>query len=131
MVANGANSNHDSNSGGNSQSSSSDGSGKSDDTPADYKAALKKGQSYAQTMNMSKQGIYNQLTSSVEQFTPEAAQYAIDHIDANWNENALKKAKDYQSQQNMSPEAVRTQLTSEIEGFTPEEADYAIQHLNG
>ena len=32
-------------------------------------------------MSMSKQGVYNQLTSSVEGFTKEQAQYAIDHLD--------------------------------------------------
>jgi len=82
---------------------------------------------------MSKLGVYDQLTSEYgEKFSPEAAQYAIDNMKADWNANALAKAKDYQSQMNMSPEAIRTQLTSEYgEKFTPEEADYAIQHLNG
>lgn len=84
-------------------------------------------------MHMSKLGVYDQLTSEYgEKFSPEAAQYAIDNMKADWNANALAKAKDYQSQMNMSPEAIRTQLTSEYgEKFTPEEADYAIQHLNG
>lgn len=84
-------------------------------------------------MHMSKQGVYEQLTSEYgEKFSPDAAQYAIDNMKADWNANALAKAKDYQSQMNMSPEAIRTQLTSEYgEKFTPEEADYAIQHLNG
>ena len=45
------------------------------------KNALKKAESYSKTMHMSKQGIYNQLTSSVEGFTKEQAQYAIDHLD--------------------------------------------------
>lgn len=113
-----------------SESNSSSQNNSDDGTPADYKSALKKGQSYADTMKMSKQGVYNQLTSEFDQFSPEAAQYAIDNLDVDWKENALKKGKDYQNQQSMSPEAVRTQLTSTIEGFTQEEADYAIQHLN-
>ena len=45
------------------------------------KNALKKAESYSNTMHMSKQGIYKQLTSSVEGFTKEAAQYAIDNLD--------------------------------------------------
>ena len=53
---------------------------------------------------MSKQGIYNQLTSSVEGFTKEAAQYAIDNIEADWNKNALEKAKTYQTSMNMRSE---------------------------
>ena len=83
-------------------------------------------------MHMSKQGIYDQLTSEYgEKFSDEAAQYAIDHVEANWKENALKKAKSYQETMAMSPNAIHDQLTSEYgEKFTPEEADYAIENLN-
>ena len=70
------------------------------------KNALKKAESYSKTMHMSKQGIYNQLTSSVEGFTKEAAQYAIDNIDADWNANALAKAKSYQQTMSMSKQGV-------------------------
>ena len=79
---------------------------------------------------MSKAGIYKQLTSEYgEKFTAEEAQYAVDNIKANWNENALKKAKSYQ-EMDMSTNAIYNQLISEYgEGFTPEEAQYAIDHL--
>ncbi len=63
--------------------------------PTEYKSALKKAESYSRTMHMSKQGIYNQLTSEFEKFSPEAAQYAVDNVKANWNANALEKAKSY------------------------------------
>lgn len=81
---------------------------------------------------MSKAGIYDQLTSEYgEKFSAEAAQYAIDNLNADYNANALAKAKSYQEQMSMSPEAIRDQLTSDAgEKFTPEEANYAIQHLN-
>lgn len=100
--------------------------------PVEYKSALSKAGSYASTMHMSKQGVYNQLTSEYgEKFSAEAAQYAIDNVKADWNANALAKAKNYQDTMHMSPEAIRDQLVSEYgEKFTPEEADYAIQHLN-
>jgi hypothetical protein len=80
---------------------------------------------------MSKQGIYNQLTSQYgEKYSAEAAQYAVDNLKADYNANALEKAKSYQKNMAMSPEAIRQQLTSANgEKFTPEEADYAIQHL--
>ena len=83
-------------------------------------------------MHMSKQGIYDQLTSDAgEKFKPEAAQYAVDHLKANWNKNALEKAKSYQKEQDMSPEAIRDQLTSSAgEKFTQEQADYAVNHLS-
>ena len=80
-------------------------------------------------MHMSKKGIYNQLTSEVEGFTDEAAQYAIDNVNADWKANALAKAKDYQESMSMSKQGVYNQLTSEIEGFTEEEAQYAIDNL--
>lgn len=100
--------------------------------PAEYKSALAKADSYANTMNMSKQGVYDQLVSEYgEQFSKEAAQYAIDNVQADWNANALAKAKSYQEQQNMSPAAIRDQLVSEYgEKFTAAEADYAIANLN-
>ncbi len=96
------------------------------------KNALKKAESYSQTMHMSKAKIYEQLTSEYgEGFTAEAAQYAIDNIQADWNANALSKAKSYQTTMSMSKSAIYKQLTSEYgEGFTAEEAQYAIDHLD-
>jgi len=94
------------------------------------KNALKKAESYSSIMNMSKQGIYKQLTSSVEGFTAEAAQYAIDNIEADWNKNALEKAKTYQETLSMSKSAIYNQLISSVEGFTKSEAQYAIDHLD-
>lgn len=113
-----------------SESSLNDSS--SDDVPAEYRSALAKAESYSETMHMSKQGLYDQLTSEYgEQFSAEAAQYAIDNMQVDWNANALATAKNYQSSMNMSPAAIHDQLTSEYgEQFTQEEADYAIAHLN-
>ena len=100
--------------------------------PAEYKSALNKATTYANTMNMSKQGVYDQLVSEYgEKFSAAAAQYAINNMKADWNANALAKAKTYQNTMNMSPSAIHDQLTSEYgEKFTKAEADYAIQHLN-
>ncbi len=109
---------------------------KSDDEsqniPAEYKSALNKATSYANTQSMSKKRLYDQLTSEYgEKFSVEAAQYAIDNVKADWNANALAKAKNYQTQQNMSPERIRDQLVSDYgEQFTPEETEYAITNLN-
>jgi len=94
------------------------------------KNALKKAEIYSNTMYMSKQGIYNQLTSSVEGFTEDAAQYAIDNIDADWNKNALEKAKTYQQTLSMSKNAIYKQLISSVEGFTKSEAQYAVDNLD-
>ena len=107
---------------------------KTEDTsvPKEYKSALNKAALYANTMHMSKRGVYDQLVSDYgEKFSAEAAQYAIDNVKADWNANALATAKNYQNTMNMSPAAIHDQLTSEYgEKFTQAEADYAIQHLN-
>lgn len=101
-----------------------------DNVPREYKAALSKAESYSKIMSMSKAGIYDQLTSEYgEKFEADAAQYAIDNMEADWFENALKKAKAYQ-EMNMSKSAIYDQLISEYgEKFTPEEAQYAIDNL--
>lgn len=100
--------------------------------PPEYTSALYKANSYANDMNMSKQGVYDQLVSDYgEKFSAEAAQYAIDNVKANWGMNALAKAKSYQNDMHLSPEAIRDQLVSDYgEKFTAAEADFAIQHLN-
>lgn len=102
------------------------------DVPTEYKSALRKAESYAGFMHMSKQGVLEQLTSEYgEKFSQPAAQYAVDNVKADWNKNALEKAKSYQKDMSMSPEGIREQLTSEYgEHFTPEEANYAVNNLN-
>ena len=103
-----------------------------DNTPQEYKNALKKGQTYADMMHMSKQGVYDQLTSEYgEGFPADAAQYAIDNIDVDWKENALKKATSYYENMAMSKEGVYEQLVSAYgEQFTAEEAQYAVDNLD-
>jgi hypothetical protein len=101
------------------------------DVPAEYESALEKAETYANVMSMSKAGLYDQLTSEYgEQFSAEAAQYAVDNVVADWNANALAKARTYQDDMSMSPAAIHDQLTSEYgEQFTASEADYAIANL--
>lgn len=101
------------------------------DVPTEYKSALKSAKTYSDMMHMSKQGIYDQLTSEYgDKFTAEAAQYAVDNLEADYNTNALKSAETYQETMNMSPAAIRDQLISEYgDKFTEEEADYAIANL--
>ena len=104
---------------------------KVEEVPKEYKSALRKAKVYSDTMSMSKEGLYDQLTSEYgEKFSAEAAQYAVDNLNANWKENALKKAKVYQETMAMSPSAIYDQLVSEYgEKFTAEEAKYAVDNL--
>ena len=101
------------------------------DVPQEYKNALKSAQNYMDFMPMSKQGLYDQLTSEYgDQFPAEAALYAVDHIDADWKEAAAESAKNYYEEMGMSKQGVYDQLVSEYgEKFTPEEAEYAISTL--
>ena len=104
---------------------------KNDSVSTEYKNALKKAKIYSDTMHMSKRGIYDQLVSEYgEKFPEDAAQYAVDNLDADWNANALAKAKEYQKLMAMSVSAIYDQLTSDYgEKFTAEEAQYAIDNL--
>ncbi|TYU05032.1 DUF4969 domain-containing protein [Listeria monocytogenes] len=99
---------------------------------AEGESALSQAESYSEMMHMSKAGIYDQLTSEYGgQFSKEAAQYAVNHLEADYNLNALAQAREYQETMSMSPEAIRDQLTSDYGGqFTQSEANYAVQHLN-
>lgn len=112
-------------------SSSSSSSSEKSAVPASYTSALHKAETYSDTMHMSKQGIYDQLTADAgDKFKPEAAKYAVNHVKADWNKNALEAAKSYQKDQDMSPDAIRDQLTSDAgDKFTQEQADYAVNHL--
>src|SRR5699024_8922583 len=100
-----------------------------DDVPREYKSALSSAKSYSDTMHMSQGAIYNQLTSEFDQFPEDAAQYAIDNLEADWNENALKSAESYRDTMEMSNAAIYDQLISQFDLFTEEQAQYAIDNL--
>lgn len=104
---------------------------KEEDVPREFKSALSQADTYANTMYMSKAGLYDQLTSEYGgKFPKDAAQYAIDNVDANWEENALNKAETYGNTMHMSKKGIYEQLTSEYgEQFTDEEAQYAIDNV--
>lgn len=104
-----------------------------DNATTEQKNALKKAESYAKNMHMSKQGVYDQLTSEYgEGFSTTDAQWAVDHLEGvDWNKNALEKGKTYYKNMSMAKNKVYDQLTSEFgEKFTPEEAQYAVDHLD-
>jgi len=99
--------------------------------PTEYISALASAETYANTMNMSKDAIYDQLTASAgNQFSPKSAQYAVDNVKADWNANALKSAETYQKDMHMSPNAIYDQLISSAGNkFTPSQAKYAKDNL--
>ena len=99
-------------------------------TNSEHSAALEKAKSYNSLFHMSKKRMYRQLTSEFDKFSNDAAQYAIDHLQADYKYNALFNAKNYRKLFNMSKSRLINQLTSSIDGFTEEEANYAIDHLD-
>ena len=93
--------------------------------------ALQSAESYLETMGFSKQGLYEQLSSEYGAgFTAAEAQYAVDHVDANWNKEAVESAQSYLDSMPMSRQALIEQLTSEYgAGFTYEQAVYAVNKV--
>lgn len=102
-----------------------------DSVSKEFKSALKKAKTYSDMMFMSKEAIYDQLTSEYgEKFPEDAAQYAIDNLDVDYKYNALKKAETYSKTMYMSKEGIYDQLVSSYgEKFTEEEAQYAVDNL--
>lgn len=100
--------------------------------PLEHQNALKSAENYLKLTAFSKAKLYDQLTSDAgSKFPADAAQYAIDNVKVNWNEQALKSAKNYMKISPMSIEQLRDQLTSDAgEKFTPEEAQFAIDNLD-
>lgn len=105
---------------------------KKDDVPKEYKSALNSAENYIDMMPFSEAGLYDQLTADTgDQFSDEAAQYAIDNIEVDYNEQALKSAETYQEDMDMSPDAIYDQLTSDVgEQFTADQAQYAVDNLS-
>ncbi|MFB4031993.1 Ltp family lipoprotein, partial [Streptococcus pneumoniae] len=57
-------------------------------TNSEYSAALGKAKSYNSLFHMSKKRMYRQLTSEFDKFSNDAAQYVIDHLEADYKYNA-------------------------------------------
>jgi len=93
--------------------------------------ALEAAQNYLAMSGFSKAGLYEQLSSSAgEGFTAAQAQYAVDHVNANWNEEAVQSARSYLQMSPMSKADLIQQLTSSAgEGFTYEQAVYAVDKV--
>jgi host cell surface-exposed lipoprotein len=93
--------------------------------------ALESAESYLAMSGFSKQGLYEQLSSSAgEGFTPTEAQYAVDHVDADWNKEAVESARSYLQMMPMSKAELIEQLSSSAgDGFTYEQAVYAVNKV--
>jgi hypothetical protein len=75
--------------------------------------ALASAESYLEFSGFSKQGLYEQLSSDYgEGFTEAEAQYAVDHVDVDWNKEAVESARSYLESSPMSRDGLIEQLSS-------------------
>ncbi len=86
-----------------------------------YKAAL----NYLSYSAFSYDGLANQL--AFEQYTSEEIQFAMDHLQTDWGEQALKCAKNYLSFSAFSYDGLKRQL--EYDKYRTEEINYAMDNL--
>lgn len=82
-------------------------------------------QRYLRTVSFSKSGLKDQLV--FEGLNDSDAQWAVDNIDVDWNEQAVKKAEDYARLMDMSNQGIYDQLI--FEGFSPEQAQHGIDNM--
>jgi len=81
----------------------------------------------------SEQGLLGQLTSSAGNgFSQSDAQFAINYLNPNWDQQAVDAANGYLSSgQGFSDQGLLQQLTSSAgSGFTESQAEYAINSVN-
>jgi hypothetical protein len=96
--------------------------------------AVDSAQSYlSEGQGFSKQGLLSQLTSSFgEGFSKSDAEFAINYLHPNWDQQAVNAAKGYLSVgQGFSEQGLLQQLTSSAgSGFTQAQAEYAVNYLH-
>lgn len=95
------------------------------EAPREHQNALRTAYDYLDYSAFSKTGLYDQLI--FEEYPAEAAQFAIDNVETDWNANALQAAKDYLDYSAFSNQGLYDQLL--FEGYTAEQAQFAIDNL--
>jgi hypothetical protein len=91
---------------------------------AGQKNAKKSAASYLKMKGFSRQGLIDQLTSEYgDKYSVEDATYAVDSLNADWNEQAVRSAQSYLKMKGFSRQALIDQLSSQYaDKFTPEQA---------
>ena len=95
------------------------------------KEALEAAESYLDSGHFSKQGLLDQLKSEYgEGFGKKDAQFAIDHVKADYKAEAVEAAESYLDSGHFSKAELLDQLESKYgEGFTHAEATYAVDKV--
>lgn len=91
----------------------------------EYANVVKTARNYLNFMSFSRKGLIEQLV--YEGYSTESAEYAVDNIGADWNQQCAKKAKDYLEFMSFSREGLYDQLA--YEGFTDEQIQYGLSQV--
>src|SRR5699024_1481935 len=96
------------------ETSNSDAAGVDDNVSKEFQNALRSAERYLDFSSFSYQGLYDQLTSEyADAYPADAAQYAVDTVTVDWNEEALESAENYLEFSHFSYQGLYDQLTSE------------------
>lgn len=90
---------------------------------AGQKNALASAEQYLDYSAFSKSGLVKQL--KFEKFSEKDAVFAVNQLDANWNEQAALSAEQYLDTSSFSRDGLITQL--KFEGYTQEQAEYGVK----
>jgi hypothetical protein len=91
--------------------------------------ALDKAQAYLAMTAFSRSGLIKQLSSSYgDGFSLADATYGVNHVNADWNEQAARKAKAYLAMTSFSHSGLVNQLSSSYgDGFTLAQAEFGVR----
>ncbi|GAA2880365.1 Ltp family lipoprotein [Enterococcus casseliflavus] len=92
---------------------------------SEQRRAIARAESYTNLMAFSRARLIQQL--EFEGFPHNDAQWAVDQLTIDWNEQALKKANSYHSLMSLPPDNIRRLLT--FEDFSEEQIDYAMTNI--
>lgn len=87
--------------------------------------AIESAQSYLDYSAFSRKGLIEQL--EFEDYSNADATFAVDYVDADWNEQAAKAAADYLDYSSFSRQGLIDQLV--FEGYTQKQAEYGVKQV--
>ncbi|EKY26176.1 hypothetical protein HMPREF0216_02215 [Clostridium celatum DSM 1785] len=87
--------------------------------------AIATAKNYLSFTSFSRSGLIHQL--EYEGYSTEAATYAVDNIDVDWNQQCAKTAKNYMDYMAFSRDGLYQQL--QYEGFTDEQIQYGLSSV--
>lgn len=113
-----------------SQTSGSDASGEESWT-ASQKEAVQAAEDYLSMTGLSKAGLIQQLSAETgDAFSKADAEFAANHVDADWNAEAVEAAEGYMEMGGFSRQSLIQQLTSANgDQFTKAQAEYAADKV--